>query len=212
MDIPTTKATFYRPDSSNRKIVDSEMTLKQTFVLIFLLGTGLIGLVTAGIAEGVKWTSNFTKNYQVEYRKFDFEGPKVTTPKVWISKKPEPQVVVMSPIVIDRLKENLLSDIPEDKKEIAEYIIDKFGDHAQLALSIAKAESHLNCDAIGVNTNGSVDFGVMQINSVHMKKGYRLSELADCKKNVDIAFEIFEQQGFNPWVAYTSGKYLTFYK
>jgi soluble lytic murein transglycosylase-like protein len=40
----------------------------------------------------------------------------------------------------------------------------------KILYSIAKIESNLNPNAINRNLNGSVDMGIMQINSVHMEK------------------------------------------
>lgn len=97
----------------------------------------------------------------------------------------------------------------EDDKDLAKYICDKFGAvECKTALAVAKAESGMDCNAIHLNTNGSVDFSVYQINSVHLNK-YTLADLADCRKNVDIAYEMWSAQGWNPWVAYTSEAYLS---
>jgi hypothetical protein len=49
-----------------------------------------------------------------------------------------------------------------------------------------------------------------QVNSVHLKKGWKLVDLLDCKKATDYAYEIYKAQGFNPWVAYWSGAYKRF--
>jgi len=92
-----------------------------------------------------------------------------------------------------------------------QYICDKFGPACKMALAVAKAENGTwQCDRFGINKNGTADFGLFQINSIHLKKGYSLAELIDCKKNVDIAYELFKAQGWNPWVAYTSKAYLKF--
>jgi soluble lytic murein transglycosylase-like protein len=57
--------------------------------------------------------------------------------------------------------------------------------------AIAWQESHNKADAIHVNANGSTDYGVMQINSVHLAElarygVYRQTLLQPCQ-NVDIA-------------------------
>ena len=51
------------------------------------------------------------------------------------------------------------------------------------------------CDRFHVNTNGTIDVGLMQINSVHLKNGVSLSDLVDCHKNVDIAYALYKKQG-----------------
>lgn len=82
-----------------------------------------------------------------------------------------------------------------------------------LALAVSHAENGTRaCDRMNVNTNKTIDVGIFQINSVHMKKGYTLADLIDCDKNIEIAYEIYKAQGFNPWVAYTNKSYLKFYE
>ena len=41
------------------------------------------------------------------------------------------------------------------------------GEYCEILVNLAKCESSLNKDAIGVNTNGTYDSGLYQINSVH---------------------------------------------
>lgn len=41
------------------------------------------------------------------------------------------------------------------------------GEYCELLVNLAKCESSMNKDAWNVNTNGTVDFGLYQINSVH---------------------------------------------
>ena len=58
----------------------------------------------------------------------------------------------------------------------------------KILYSIAKIESKLNPNAINRNTNGTVDIGIMQINSVHMKelnkRGFRREHLFNPKINI----------------------------
>lgn len=90
-----------------------------------------------------------------------------------------------------------------------EYIREKFGKAGDIAVAVAKAESGLRADAYHVNTNGTIDLGVFQINTVHFEKeGCSPIDLLDFRKNVDCAYKIYEASGFNPWVAYTTGSYL----
>ncbi|AKG72623.1 invasion protein IagB [Serratia fonticola] len=51
-----------------------------------------------------------------------------------------------------------------------DYSAKKFGIESRLLASIAQVESGMNPKAIGKNTNGSVDIGLMQINSNHLPK------------------------------------------
>lgn len=73
-----------------------------------------------------------------------------------------------------------------------------FEDDAEDALKIAKCESGLRADAWNENTNGSVDVGVFQINSVH---GIRAKWLLNDEVNIRVAKQIFDEQGgWHAWV------------
>lgn len=121
---------------------------------------------------------------------------------IYIAKREKPATVTL----VQEIKAN------SPLNEIQQYICDKFGNDCKLALAVQKAENGtMQCDRFNINKNGTVDFGVFQINTVHLKKGYKISDLIDCKKNVDIAYEIYSQQkGFQAWVAYTNGNYKKF--
>lgn len=94
-----------------------------------------------------------------------------------------------------------------------EYICYKFGKDCRLALAVSQAENGTRqCDRFGVNTNKTIDVGIFQLNTVHLKKGWKLADLTDCKKNIDYAYEIYQAQGWNPWVAYANQSYKKFLK
>lgn len=89
-----------------------------------------------------------------------------------------------------------------------------WGERANIAIAIAKAESGMNCKAVnGSNSNGSIDRGLFQINSIH---NYNVSDLFDCHKNIDIAYKIYLQKqswtgdGFQAWSVYNNKRYLKF--
>lgn len=79
------------------------------------------------------------------------------------------------------------------------------------AVAVALAESGGNTQAINTaNANGSYDYGLMQINSIH---GYSPSLLlSDPVYNAKAGLSIFKAAGyrFTPWAAYNSGSYLKF--
>lgn len=93
---------------------------------------------------------------------------------------------------------------------VAEYIKLYFGDQAPLATAICMAESGCRSDAIGYNSDGSVDRGVFQINSVHYKRVNSLDQLLDAETNIKVAAQIYHEQGFKPWVTFKTGKYRQF--
>lgn len=69
-----------------------------------------------------------------------------------------------------------------------------------LAVAIALAESSCNPTAQNTNTNGTGDFGLWQINSIH---GYPLSCLYNAQCNANAAYRIYSDSGnFLPWCTY----------
>lgn len=68
-----------------------------------------------------------------------------------------------------------------------------------IAIRIAKAESGLRPDAIGKNSNGTYDIGLMQINDVHNKRISRQDRL-NVEKNITFAYQLRKEQGnWNAW-------------
>ena len=88
-------------------------------------------------------------------------------------------------------------------------IVEKYPWNSKVMLAIARAESNCNprSDNTGLNTNGTYDYGLFQINSVH---GYSRNILANPAKNTEIAFKIWQLQGYQAWSAYNNGTYLKF--
>ena len=82
-----------------------------------------------------------------------------------------------------------------------QYIRLVFGKDAPTALAVAKAESGMRCDAQNVNKGtNSLDAGLFQINSVHLKKaGWKIGDLLDCHRNTDMAYKIFKGSGWGAW-------------
>jgi hypothetical protein len=82
------------------------------------------------------------------------------------------------------------------------------------AFAVGEAESDRYTKAYHVNDDGTTDYGLMQINSVHFgqKVGGReitQESLYDPAFNVQVAHNFFQGAGnvFTPWAAYTSGAY-----
>jgi len=74
------------------------------------------------------------------------------------------------------------------------------------AVAIARAESSGNSSATHVNNNGSTDYGVWQINSVHgnLLAGQNWSDPA---ANAKMAYQVWQSSGWNAWSTYKSGAY-----
>lgn len=130
------------------------------------------------------------------------------------------QSPVQSPIMIEkRTPPQQTSFIPQAKAQELpprykdkwdEYIYEQFGKDGDLAVKVFRAENGTGqCDRTNINTNKTIDVGRTMINTVHFKR-FPLSDLVDCKKNIDAAHQIYvEQNGFGAWVAYNSGSYKT---
>lgn len=91
---------------------------------------------------------------------------------------------------------------PSEKEKIVAYITrlwEKHGtDQVVRAINCFYSESGLRTDAYGVNTNGTDDAGVAQINSIH---GLSKEERFNWKKNLDKAYHIYTSWG-NSWSAW----------
>jgi len=94
-----------------------------------------------------------------------------------------------------------------------QYACAKFGPACRVALAIQRAENPKGrCEIYHYNTDGTLDWGYFQINTVHLKRpGLNLRDLLDCKANIDFAYQLFvESHGFTPWSTYNSGAYRRF--
>lgn len=94
-----------------------------------------------------------------------------------------------------------------------QYACAKFGSDCRVALAIQRAENPQGrCEVYHYNSDGTLDWGYFQINTVHLKRpGLNLRDLLDCKANIDFAYQLYEEkQGFTPWSTYNSGAYRKF--
>ncbi len=94
-----------------------------------------------------------------------------------------------------------------------EYACRKFGSDCRVALAIQRAENPQGrCEIYHYNSDGTLDWGYFQINTVHLKRpNLNLRDLLDCQANIDFAFQLYQEQGgFTPWSTYNSGKYRQF--
>ncbi len=94
-----------------------------------------------------------------------------------------------------------------------QYACGKFGADCRVALAIQRAENPQgNCGIYHYNSNGTLDWGYFQINTVHLERpGLNLRDLLDCKANIDFAYQLYQEKGgFSPWSTFKSGRYLQF--
>jgi hypothetical protein len=73
-----------------------------------------------------------------------------------------------------------------------------FGNDGDDAIKVARCESGLRPQVCndGLNSNGTVDCGVFQVNSIH---GVNRKWLQDRGINIRVAFGLFKDQGWEPW-------------
>lgn len=94
-----------------------------------------------------------------------------------------------------------------------EYACRIFGNDCRVALAIQRAENPQGkCETYHYNSDGTLDWGYFQINTVHLQRpGLNLRDLLDCKANIDFAYQLYqEKKGFTPWSTYNNGKYRQF--
>ena len=118
-------------------------------------------------------------------------------------------------------QETLLSPEPTHPSdaEIIRYIKSKDWDDG-IAVRIAKSENNWNltksfdCTRIGPqNSNGTRDYGLFQINDIHIRANKITKEDAlDCYKATDFAYKLYKDWGdsYRAWSAYNNGSYLNY--
>lgn len=80
-------------------------------------------------------------------------------------------------------------------------------------IGIMLAESGGRHDAYHVNTNGSVDLGCMELDSVHLSQIDTSNlNLLNCQDNIRAAYEIFKASGWNAWSTYKNQNYKAAYQ
>ena len=92
------------------------------------------------------------------------------------------------------------TEFESEKHEILAYIVEKFGEDSADAITLVRKCENSTFDQTRTNhnNNGSVDYGVFQINSIHTAR-FGEEFKTDWKANVDVAYEIFSEQGWSPW-------------
>jgi hypothetical protein len=93
-----------------------------------------------------------------------------------------------------------------------QYACNKFGSACRVALAIQRAENPRGaCEIYHYNPDGTLDWGYFQINTVHLKRaGLNLRDLLDCRANIDFAYQLYTERGFEAWTTFTSGAYRQF--
>lgn len=113
--------------------------------------------------------------------------------KIQIPPKVEAQEVEVIPTITPT---PTATPILSEKEQIIRYVVDIFGEDAERGLNmlIECENKSLNPLAENWNGNGTWDFGLWQINSVH---GYSQKELSDYKFNTQVAYQLFKNAGYS---------------
>jgi hypothetical protein len=93
-----------------------------------------------------------------------------------------------------------------------QYACNKFGPACRVALAIQRAENPRGaCEIYHYNSDGTLDWGYFQINTVHLTRvGLNLRDLLDCRANIDFAYQLYLERGFQPWSTFNNGAYRRF--
>jgi hypothetical protein len=77
-----------------------------------------------------------------------------------------------------------------------QYACNKFGSACRLALAVQRAENRRGeCETYHYNSDGTLDWGYFQINTVHLKRaGVNLRSLLDCRANIDFAYRLYTER------------------
>ena len=98
----------------------------------------------------------------------------------------------------------------QPKNEIEKMICDpKYEWDCHIMSAIAMAESGQRCviNNAGTNRNGTIDYGLMQINSIH---SFDYNQIYDCEYNLEIAYKVWLGGGYKAWSSVGSGDYLKY--
>lgn len=92
-----------------------------------------------------------------------------------------------------------------NQQEVVAHRIEQYHWPQEQALEIAWCESRLSPTAYNVNSSGSIDRGVFQINDFYWEEQFPTlyKDVYEVDANVQMAYTIYLKFGFSPWVCYT---------
>ena len=105
------------------------------------------------------------------------------------------------PIAEITIAREVKAETPEE--DIKDWILDEWEKVGQRdeANAIITCESRWNLNAFNINSNGTIDLGLYQFNSLHLKSGLiDLKCLGDFKCQTKKAIEMWQKKGWTPWV------------
>lgn len=86
--------------------------------------------------------------------------------------------------------------------QLEQMVAERFGPHAAQARRIVACESTWNHRATHRNRNGTVDYGLFQLNSggTMQSLGITAAQALEPQANIDAAYRLFKRRGWQPWV------------
>lgn len=94
-------------------------------------------------------------------------------------------------------------ELPEQEKSIAQHICEATnGENCDILVNLAYCESKLDKEAYNVNTNGTIDLGLFQINSVHYGRTITASQALDVYASTRWSNEQIKQGNGHIWVCW----------
>lgn len=75
----------------------------------------------------------------------------------------------------------------------------------RVMIAIGIVESKMNPNAFNLNTDGSYDIGILQVNSSNR---YAPNALFDPKGNIQAGYEVWEKQGYGAWTLFGTPEFV----
>jgi hypothetical protein len=141
--------------------------------------------------------------------KLGWQWPMVFSPRI-LDEETRPATI--SPGIVEEERKAQADQFGHKLTAFQQYACNKFGSACGVALAIQRAENPRgDCEIYHYNTDGTLDWGYFQINTVHLKRpGVNLHALLDCRANIDFAYQLYTEKGFQPWTTYRNGAYRQF--
>jgi hypothetical protein len=174
-------------DKSGRFVSDQRRAIVR-----LIIGLAVALLLVSGVVKGLAVYEEY-QELKKEYEQWDG--------------------TILSPVSTEKFTVKFADSKPLPWDRVAHQIIDEWADvhpnpalakkYTMQALMVAYCESGWDGEAVNdKNTNGSIDRGVFQINSIH---GYSEFALLAARTNIKIAKEMFKRNGYS-WGAWVCGK------
>lgn len=177
-----------------------KFSTKTAKIVKYVIAYLIIGSVLFGLMKLTEWMVEYKRHYY-----FEFKSPVVFQKPIERHEKRNELMVgtreIVTVIEEDKYPEWANSDI---KKKVC----DKWGiEECKVAIAVCMAESGCRQNAINVNGNGTVDWGIYQINSIHWDRFGGLENLVSIDQQLEVAYTLWVEQGWTPWVVFQTNAF-----